>query len=300
MPRKGGVEVFAPAKINLTLHVTGQRVDGYHLLDSLVVFAQMGDSVIVRPADQLSLTVSGPQAASVPTGDGNLVLRAARLLGGAEGAEIELIKRLPVSSGIGGGSSDAAAAIRALCRLWSRNHPTDKQLLSLGADVPVCMDPGTWRMRGIGDDLIPVAKAFPDYFGLVLINPRVSVSTPDIFKALKCKANPPMADALPDFGTAEKLGEWLVNQRNDLEAPAIECAPVIADVLSELRSHNPLCARMSGSGATCFALISTEYEAKAIGSLLAEQHPDWWVSWGGKYSVSYHQDRLDQLIRATT
>jgi len=272
------VEAFAPAKINLTLHVTGQRSDGYHLLDSLVAFANVGDQIKVRPGNGLTLTISGPEAENLSADDDNLVLRAARLFRCDQGAQIDLIKNLPVASGIGGGSADAAATLKALARLWDRPLPDMDAILGLGADLPVCLTEGSARMRGIGDDIMPV-PALPEYLGLVLINPRVEVSTQAVFRRLENKRNEPMQTTIPAFTDAQSFGAWLKDQRNDLQIPAIAQAPVIGDVLDVLSAEKPLLARMSGSGATCFGLYATGYEAKAIGGLLREKHPDWWVNW---------------------
>ena len=264
---------FAPAKINLALHVTGQRADGYHLLDSIVVFAGVGDWIAVAPADGLSLTVTGPQRAGL-TGDNNLVLRAARALGVA--AALELEKHLPVASGIGGGSADAAATLRALCTLRGMAMPDAAAVLALGADVPVCLAGIPVRMQGVGDVLTPL-RALPDCY-VVLVNPGVAVATPAVFKALPRKDNPPMA-AMPACGSAMELAAWLAGQRNDLEAPAMTLAPVIADVKAALQAqHGCLLARMSGSGATCFGLFATEDLAKAAAAALRQDAPAWWVA----------------------
>ncbi|WP_372834971.1 4-(cytidine 5'-diphospho)-2-C-methyl-D-erythritol kinase, partial [Puniceibacterium confluentis] len=174
-------EVFAPAKVNLTLHVTGRRADGYHLLDSLVVFADIGDTVSVEASDRLSLAVDGPMAVGVPVDDSNLVLRAARFLNPERGAAILLTKHLPAASGIGGGSSDAAATLRALSELWG--VPVPRDVLALGADLPVCMAPGAQRLAGVGDVLTPV-PGLPDC-DILLVKPGVSVATPQGVRALQ-------------------------------------------------------------------------------------------------------------------
>ena len=261
----------ARAKINLTLHVTGQRSDGYHLLDSLVCFADIADEITVAPAQDLSLTVDGPLAAGVPTDDSNLVMRAARLFPDAPGAAIRLTKHLPNAAGIGGGSADAAAALKALAELWDRDIPID--LLSLGADVPVCLAPMALRMRGVGELLDPLPP-FPEVWA-VLVNPRVPVSTPEVFKALSSKDNPAMADDLPRFSTVQDLAGWCTAQRNDLETPARSIAPVIGDALEAL--SDSLLARMSGSGATCFGLCADQVAAETLAADISKTHPDWWV-----------------------
>ncbi|MDF0601031.1 4-(cytidine 5'-diphospho)-2-C-methyl-D-erythritol kinase [Psychromarinibacter sp. C21-152] len=266
-------EAFAPAKINLTLHVTGQRPDGYHLLDSLVVFAGIGDRIAVAPADDLTLTVTGPMAAGVPTDGSNLVLRAARAMG-VTGAAITLEKHLPAAAGIGGGSSDAAATLRALAGMTGREVPPDRGL-SLGADVPVCLAARSCRMRGVGEGLEPVPDLPP--LAAVLVNPGCAVSTPAVFRALAARDNPPMPDPLPSFDSPRTLAGWLADQRNDLEAPALAAAPPVAEALAALRAQSPLLARMSGSGATCFSLHESSASAEACARAVSAAHPDWWV-----------------------
>lgn len=263
-------EARAPAKVNLTLHVTGRRADGYHLLDSLVVFADLSDRVRVRPAAGSSLRVRGPMAAGVPSGPDNLVLKAAALMGVS--AEIELEKHLPAAGGIGGGSSDAAATLRALVELTGRAVPAD--VLALGADVPVCMVPRPARMRGIGETVAPVAGLPP--LDAVLVNPGVAVSTPQVFAGLARRENPAMPDPLPCFADAQALTDWLATQRNDLEPPARALAPEVNVALAALATA-PGCrlARMSGSGATCFGLFADR--AAALNAAQALARPAWWV-----------------------
>ncbi|WP_372885731.1 4-(cytidine 5'-diphospho)-2-C-methyl-D-erythritol kinase [Shimia sp.] len=277
------VEVFAPAKINLTLHVTGQRDDGYHLLDSLVVFAEIGDTVAVAPADKLSLAVTGPEAAGLDAGPGNadnLVLRAARLFDDPRGARITLTKRLPVSSGIGGGSSDAAATLRALARHWQAPLPAPGRCLSLGADIPVCMAPGAQRMQGIGETLSRI-DGLPE-MEILLVNPRVAVSTPGVFRALTRKTNPAMAESLPRWAGLGDFTAWLQAQRNDLMPPALHQQPVIGEVLAALRASGSLNVGMSGSGATCFGLFPPDGRAAeaARRALSAASHGQWWCAAG--------------------
>mgnify|MGYP006275520933 CR=1 FL=1 len=264
------VEARAPAKINLTLHVTGRRPDGYHFLDSLVVFADLGDVLRVAPAETVSLRVTGPMADGVPTGPENLVLRAAELMGVA--AEIELEKHLPAAAGIGGGSSDAAATLRALAELTGRPPPAEAG--RLGADVPVCLAARPARMRGIGQRVSPVS-GLPD-LAAVLVNPGAAVPTPEVFARLERRENPPMPDPLPRWETAADLVRWLVAQRNDLEATARAVAPEIGTALAALAGM-PGCglARMSGSGATCFGLFADRAAAGAAAAALAR--PGWWV-----------------------
>jgi 4-diphosphocytidyl-2-C-methyl-D-erythritol kinase len=267
-------EAFAAAKVNLCLHVVGQRADGYHLLDSLVAFAGVGDRVTVAPAAGLTLAVEGPQGAALGAGEDNLVLRAARAFGPGRGAEMRLFKHLPVASGIGGGSADAAAALRALAELWGLPLPDAATVLGLGADVPVCLHGRAVRMGGVGEVLGPVPPLPAAW--IVLANPGVQVATPAVFAALKRKDNPglPEVPAFADLGT---LAKWLMLQRNDLEAPALVLAPVIARVLEALAAQpGARVARMSGSGATCFALFARQAEAAAAAAALAR--PGWWTA----------------------
>ena len=268
----------APAKINLCLHVTGQRPDGYHLLDSLVVFADVGDVIEVRAAPMLSLRVIGPQARDLPVGEDNLVLRAARAFAGAAGAAITLTKNLPVASGIGGGSADAAATLRALARLWDLPLPDADRVLQLGADVPACLAGRALRMQGIGERLAGVPGLPKAY--LVLVNPGVAVATPAVFKALPSKNNPAMPD-LPVFATAAELAQWLAAQRNDLEAPAMALAQVIGAVKQALAAApGCLLARMSGSGATCFGVFADQAQAQSARAAISAAQPEWWVASG--------------------
>lgn len=281
---KDKITEFAPAKINLTLHVTGRRDDGYHLLDSLVVFADIGDEITVEPADRLSLTVDGPMSEGVPTDSSNLVLKAASLFETTQtvatsGASLTLTKNLPASSGIGGGSSDAAATLRALSQLWQCPLPAPSRALSLGADLPVCLTPQTQRMSGIGEQLTPVA-ALPETF-ILLANPGIEVSTPQVFKTLASRNNTPMPQTLPVWQGFDDFITWLKTQRNDLEAPARAIAPDITETLAALSAQpNAALTRMSGSGATCFALFKDEHAAKSAYASLSKAHPNWWLAHG--------------------
>ncbi len=270
------VEAFAPAKINLTLHVTGQRADGYHLLDSLVVFADVGDRIVVHDADELTLTIDGPMATGVTVAEDNLVLRAARFLG-TGGAAINLTKRLPVAAGIGGGSADAAATLRALSKLWQTPWPAAPATAVLGADVPVCLAALSRRMTGIGEVLVDVPALPPVW--LVLANPGVSVPTPAVFAALNNHAQAPMPATLPLFSTTRVLAEFLAAMRNDLEPPALQTEPRIGMALGALSASNDcLLARMCGSGATCFGLFATPASAKAAARVIMRAHQSWWVT----------------------
>jgi|JI6StandDraft_1071083.scaffolds.fasta_scaffold142911_2 4-diphosphocytidyl-2-C-methyl-D-erythritol kinase len=269
------VEAFAPAKVNLTLHVTGVRADGYHLLDSLVVFAGVGDRIVARRDHTLSLEIDGPMAAKLDAGNDNLVLRAARLLGD-EGAAVRLTKNLPIASGIGGGSSDAAATLRALAQLWQRTLPASALTAVLGADVPVCLEARSRRMGGVGDQLLEVPQLPPCW--LVLVNPGVAVPTADVFRALVHKDGSPMPVALPVWQDATDLADFVKGQRNDLEPAARAIAPQISKVLNVLgEAEGCLIARMSGSGATCFGLFADEGPARAAANRIRKQARSWWV-----------------------
>lgn len=265
---------LAPAKVNLALHVTGRRDDGYHLLDSLVVFAGVGDWLEIRAARELALSVSGPRATGVPTDRNNLVWRAAEAFGGDRGAAIHLEKHLPHAGGIGGGSADAGAALRGLCDLWEVPLPDAATLLSIGADIPVCTACEPARMRGIGDILDPVPPLPPLW--LVLVNPGVEVPTGPVFRALESTDNAPLPD--PAWDDADDLIGWLHQTRNDLEPAAMALQPRVADTLTALaRQDECRLARMSGSGATCFGLFVGEDAARSAARHLKVAEPAWWV-----------------------
>ena len=277
------VVVTARAKVNLALHVVGQRDDGYHLIDSIVAFAALGDGADVltiefgRASGALpAFTVSGPFAGEVPDGPGNSALAAAAAVGGIR--SLALVKNLPVAAGIGGGSADAAAVLAAAADSHGRPRTHYRALaLSLGADVPACLLGQPARMGGIGETLDPVAlPAVP----CVLVNPRVAVPTPQVFKALRTKTNPPLG-AWPHPRTAEDLVAFLREGRNDLGPPAEEAAPVIAEALAVV-SSTPGCAlaRMSGSGATVFGLYPDAAARERAAAQIARHRPGWWVASG--------------------
>ncbi|MCB8883346.1 4-(cytidine 5'-diphospho)-2-C-methyl-D-erythritol kinase [Acidisoma cellulosilytica] len=281
---------FAPAKVNLTLRVTGRRPDGYHLLDSLVVFADVGDRLSVAPGDGLSLAVTGPFGGPLAAEPDNLVLRAGRLLAEAAGvapnAALVLEKNLPIASGIGGGSADAAAALRLLSDFWG--VALDAAMLQaialkLGADVPVCLGCAALRMAGIGEVLSPVPVLPP--LGLVLANPGLPCPTPAIFRARAAAgAGFSPADGVPEqgFSAPADFARALAASGNDLEDAAIAVQPAIGTVLATLRTvPDLLLARMSGSGATCFGLFPTT--AVAAQAAAAMRRDGWWVWGGGLY-----------------
>jgi 4-diphosphocytidyl-2-C-methyl-D-erythritol kinase len=282
------VQRFAPAKINLFLHVGDRRTSGYHELLSLAVFADIGDMVSVTPADRLVLTVTGPRAGGLDASPSNLVLRAAAALQewsrergqAVSGASLTLHKVLPIASGIGGGSSDAAATLRLLAGFWGLLLPDDELLRigrSLGADVPVCLRGAPSLMSGDGEQLAP-APELPDC-GLLLVNPGVELGTAAVFAGLQVRSGA-RAPATPDrFRTPRELAAWLDRTTNDLAAPARRLAPAIMRVEQALvATPDCLLARMSGSGATCFGIYSGTESAKAAANILRAAHPDWWVA----------------------
>jgi 4-diphosphocytidyl-2-C-methyl-D-erythritol kinase len=270
----------APAKINLCLHVTGRQSDGYHLLDSLVVFADIGDRVEVTSGRGLSLRLTGPEAGGLQAEADNLVLRAARAMGVTDAA-LTLDKTLPVASGIGGGSADAAATLRALSRLTGRALPSKEVVVQLGADVPVCLAGRPARMSGIGETLAPLPILPPLW--LVLVNPRHPVPTPQVFAALVSRDNPPLPDLRSEaLATAQSFTAWLAAQtRNDLVPPARAVVPALEQVQAALAA-TPGCllARMSGSGGTHFGLFAKGEEARDGARFLGRSHPDWWIASG--------------------
>jgi 4-diphosphocytidyl-2-C-methyl-D-erythritol kinase len=274
----------APAKVNLTLRVIGRRADGYHDIESLVVFAQEGDRLSFALGDGLALAVRGPRAPSVGADADNLVLKAARAL--ATNVErlklgsFVLDKHLPVAAGIGGGSADAAAALRLLARANGLAHDDPRLFAAAratGADVPVCLDPRPRLMRGIGDVLTAPLSLPP--LPAVLVNPGVAVATKEVFAALGLAPGQSrtVSDSTGVPTQHPALTKYLADHRNDLEPAAVSLQPVIADVLAALRT-SPGCrlARMSGSGATCFGLFGAA-DAAAAARTLEAAHSGWWV-----------------------
>ena len=276
----------ALAKVNLYLHVTGRRADGYHLLDSLTAFPPIGDVVSAEPADGLSLTITGPFAAGLAAAPDNLVLRAARALAAYAGitakAALTLHKALPVASGIGGGSADAAATLRLLCRLWRLDVPPTALAaigIGLGADIPVCLRSMPTRMGGVGE-ILTTAPALPPA-GLILVNPGVAVATPAVFRARTgaFSAQAALPESWPD---AHSLVADLTMLGNDLQAPAASLCPEISQTLTALAAlPGCLLARMSGSGATCFALFAADAASINAATALPQNH--WW-RWAGSLS----------------
>jgi len=275
----------APAKVNLTLRVLGRRDDGYHEIESLVAFADCGDRLTLAPGGELALAVSGPRSGQAGADADNLVLKAARALAaripGIKLGAFSLEKNLPVAAGLGGGSADAAAALRLIAQA-NGLPPGDPRVFeaarATGADVPVCLDPRPRLMRGIGEILSEPLVVAP--LPAVLVNPGVAVATKPVFAAWTPAAEPstPFDLAAAKGGGIERLLYLLAAQANDLETAAIQLAPAIAGVLAGLRAL-PGCrlARMSGSGATCFGLFSSTAEAIAAAKIAQRRNPDWWV-----------------------
>lgn len=282
-----GPVAFAPAKINLFLHVGAPGEGGYHPLCSLMVFADVGDRVVIHEADALSVRVHGPFAAGLAEEHDNLVLRAARaLLAEARGPQppicLSLEKALPVAAGLGGGSSDAGAAlrlVRAAFGIIMEDDELEAVAASLGADGAACLWGRPVLAQGRGEQLTPASRL--PTIEAVLVNPGVGVSTPAVYRALDDAqafgevAPPPMPDA---FESVEELAGWLAIMRNDLQAPAVGLAPEIGDVIGTLAGEpETLIARMSGSGATCFAICASDIEAEALAERVAGMRPTWWV-----------------------
>ena len=275
--------IAAPGKINLALHVVGRRDDGYHLLESLTVFTRFGDRLAVAHAETDAFSASGVFAADVPLDDANLViaardrLRAAFPLAECPPVSIDLEKNIPVASGLGGGSSDAAATLMALASVWDL-AATKQELMRLcpplGADVPMCLAAHPLIASGIGEKMA-IVPTFPE-LNLVLVNPGIQVQTAAVFKALAFHENAGLP-RLPEALSFEHLVQWIGRTRNDLEPTARSIAPAIGDTLRELDLAGARIARMSGSGATCFGLFESEAQAKGAARHIARERPGWFV-----------------------
>lgn len=272
----------ASAKVNLALHVTGRRPDGYHLLDTLAVFTTFGDQVLVESDSANRFAVTGPFATAVPSGPDNLVLRARDLLRRiakrpCPPVRITLEKNIPAASGIGGGSSDAAATLRALDRHWELGLGEERlrdAALVLGADLPMCLAACPLRASGIGEVLEPVPNI--PALDMVLVNPGIELATPAVFAALQRRDGAPLP-ALPHSLSPTALRDWLASTRNDLEAPARSIAPAIGEELAALRESGAAFARMSGSGATCFGLFADAASAAKAAAAIADEQPGWFA-----------------------
>lgn len=273
----------APAKINLFLHVGDRLADSFHTLQSLAVFTDLGDVLEMEEAADLSLTVQGPFASGLDEEHDNLVLRAARSLLengalGGSGARLTLTKNLPVASGIGGGSADAAAALRGLSRLWNAGGKDLHEIAAaLGSDIPVCVDSVAAFMEGRGEILRPVL-ALP-LLPMLLVNPGVPVPTKDVFAALETRTSVEAALPRGHFQDTADLLRFLESTRNDLERPAIRLQPVIDEVLKAIVAlPGALLARMSGSGATCFGIFADDDCCRRAARTLKEASSGWWVA----------------------
>jgi 4-diphosphocytidyl-2-C-methyl-D-erythritol kinase len=275
--------VLAPAKVNLALHVTGRRPDGYHTIESLAVFTRFGDRLHLEPAAADAFSITGPFGPGLPDDGSNLVLRARDALRQACASNlppisIRLEKNLPVASGVGGGSSDAAAVLKALNQIWAcglGQQELAEIARTLGADVPMCLTARPLVATGIGEELEPVS-GFPA-LALVLVNPGVGVSTPDIFQRLEQRDNASLP-ALPSKVDFHSLRNWLETTHNHLEPAAFAVQPVIGQVLKALDKAGSGFSRMSGSGATCFGLFETGNVAKRAAVALRARHPGWFVA----------------------
>lgn len=275
------IRVFAPAKINLFLHVTGKRENGYHNLQSLACFADMGDEIIISPAQEFSLTFDSTSL-NIPTVENNLIFFAAQLLAKNLNenlnCKIHLTKNIPIGAGLGGGSADAAATVRGLLKFWNKQIPDDalqELLLGLGADVPICYESKPAYFEGIGEIITPV-KSFPALHA-ILIYPNAHSSTQEIFKNFDGKFSLPIS--LPEnFKDTYDLIKFLKHQRNDLTTAAIKNASVIQQTLNSFSNLNDcLFFNMSGSGSTCFGLFDTAHQAEKATHDLHHHHPDWWI-----------------------
>lgn len=277
------IKEAAPAKINLFLHVGPRRADGFHPLQSLAVFTAMGDVLEIESAPDLALKIQGPFAKGLDGEGDNLVLRAARALnpiGNRKAAALTLTKNLPVASGIGGGSADAAAALRGLNRLW--NLDKDEAALreigaGLGSDIPVCVPSAPCFMEGRGEMLRPLHDL--PRIPMLLVNPGVAVPTKDVFAALENRSGADMSLPRGGFADTADLLRFLETTRNDLEEPARRIQPVIGEVLSAMTAlPGALLARMSGSGATCFAIFADDDCCARAAEKLKAAQPGWWIA----------------------
>ena len=283
---QGAIVEAAPAKVNLALHVTGRRADGYHELESLVVFADVADELVATAAMRDTLRITGPFAAAIGSGDANLVARAMaafRLRWPAHvatGLDVELRKNLPVAAGLGGGSADAAAALRLMAALGEVPIPLAELValaLTLGADVPSCVVSRPAEVRGVGEIVTPL-RSFPACH-LVLVNPLVPVVTADVFRRLESRGNPPLPALPQPLTRPAQLGIWLAETRNDLEPPAIALVGAIGELLARMAEiETCMLARMSGSGGTVFGLFGSSAQAHQAAHDLRARWPGYWVA----------------------
>jgi 4-diphosphocytidyl-2-C-methyl-D-erythritol kinase len=277
---------LAPAKVNLALHVTHRREDGYHDLESLVVFADVAVELEATPADADTLTVSGPFAKALGVGETNLVTRAVAAFRDrwpdavGTGLALHLTKNLPVAAGIGGGSADAAAALRLMAGLSNRPIAVSDladMAATLGADVPACLVSTPLVARGVGEVLAPLPE-FPACH-IVLVNPMVPLATADVFRRLRAHDNYPLPELPSPLTRPAQLGIWLAETRNDLQPPAVKLVPAIGDIVAHLaEAQGCMLARMSGSGATVFGLFGSSGQAHQAAQVMRAANPDHWVA----------------------
>jgi 4-diphosphocytidyl-2-C-methyl-D-erythritol kinase len=272
-------EEKASAKVNLCLQIVGQKSNGFHLLDSIVGFTEFGDHLSFKKSDELELTMKGAFSDQLPVDKSNLIFKAAELLRTINniktGAHITLTKNLPPSAGLGGGSSDAAAAIRGLSRLWGTDLPDISDLMKIGSDLPVCINQKTQHMKGFGEVLEEI-NTFPN-LPILLVNPLKKVSTQTVFRMLKNKKNPPLSKYEKLFQAKKDWINWLVLQRNDLMEPAVKVEPVISEVLRLISKQISVeKVSMSGSGATCFGIFENKHDCDLAMQRVRLERPDWW------------------------
>ena len=272
-------EEKASAKVNLCLQIVGQKSNGFHLLDSIVGFTEFGDHLSFKKSDELELTIKGTFSDQIPVDNSNLILKAAELLRTINnikaGAHITLTKNLPPSAGLGGGSSDAAATIRGLSRLWGTDLPEIDDLMKIGSDLPVCINQKTQHMKGFGEVLEEI-NTFPN-LPILLVNPLKKVSTQTVFRMLKNKKNPPLSKYEKLFQAKKDWINWLLLQRNDLMEPAVKVEPVISEVLRLISKQISVeKVSMSGSGATCFGIFENKHDCDLAMKRVRLERPDWW------------------------
>ena len=281
-PKIEKISVFAPVKINLSLQIIGRRNDGFHLLESLIVFADQGDELSVSTADSLTLKIKGPFAGSLSTDKNNLVIKAATLLADFHEirpkAHIELNKNIPIASGLGGGSADAAATLHALTKLWRlpiSDQDLNKIAEQIGSDVPVCLNQKSAVMEGIGARIRRLGNL--PKFGILLVNPNFPVSTQEVFRKYEANfSEPGSLNEIPKNRIAYLI--LLQTLQNDLTQASINTASEIKNILSVLNElNNQLLVRLSGSGGTCFALFENTKNAQEAAEKLNKKFPDWWI-----------------------
>ena len=273
------ISEFAPAKINLSLHLVGQKSDGYHLLDSIVSFVNIGDKISIETGKSGELKVAGPFAKDLPRSNHNLVLKAARLFNNIKLSRITLEKNIPVASGIGGGSADAAATVRLFSKFYNKPELSVEKLISLGSDVPVCMQKGIVRMMGVGEEIINLSPA--PKVGILLVNPHKALSTAKVFSAVKEKNNSGLNLQGSGGKSLNLWFDWINSMRNDLTASAIDLIPDIRFILDKLITcDGAKVIRMSGSGATCFALFEDFDLLQDAKLKIMKEFPSFWCESG--------------------